>query len=212
MRLNYLIFILPVFIMTSACVDSKSHKEKAIGGPAIVSDTINGKYEIKSGIIEYISTMSGSRAKQTLFFDNYGNEESTETIINIGGLEITTVSLVKDDFVYSYNPSLNKGTKVKILGRQTSNINFRNMSEDRRRKMNLEMIDTVLIDGRTCVRYSEDWVEMSMTGIYTVWKGITLESEIKISNVDMVMKATNIIENPVIPASRFELPDDIKLN
>jgi len=198
--------------MTSACVDSKSHKEKTIAGPAMVPDTINGKYEIKSGIIEYISTMSGSRAKQTLFFDNYGNEESTETIINIGGLEITTVSLVKDDFVYSYNPSLNKGTKVKILGRQTSNINFRNMSEDRRRKMNLEMIDTVLIDGRTCVRYSEDWVEMSMTGIYTVWKGITLESEIKISNVDMVMKATNIIENPVIPASRFELPDDIKLN
>jgi len=198
--------------MTSACVDSKSHKEKTIAGPAMVPDTINGKYEIKSGIIEYISTMSGSEAKQTLFFDNYGKEESTETIINIGDLEITTVSLVKDDFVYSYNPSLNKGTKVKMLGRQTSNINFRNMSEERRRKMNLEIIDTVLIDGRTCVRYSEDWVEMSMTGIYTVWKGITLESEIKISNVDMMMKATNIIENPVIPASRFELPHDIKLN
>jgi len=208
MKLIRIFLLLYVVALISSCGGKSPQKEP----PAGVSGQSSGKYEIKSGIIEYRSIMSGSEAVQTLSFDNYGEEEKLETVMNVSNIRITTVSIAKDGFIYSYNPATKTGTKVEILGRQSSIIDFRNLSEEVRRKMNLEIVDTVLIDERTCLQYSVDWVERSMTGLYSVWKGITVESEIKILNTDMVMTATNIVENPVIPPEKFELPADIRLN
>jgi|WetSurMetagenome_2_1015567.scaffolds.fasta_scaffold06135_6 hypothetical protein len=212
MKFYCLVVLLLVSGLISSCGDNKSHKEKTLPNGSVETDSVSGKYGIKSGIIEYKSTISGKEAKQTLSFDNYGKKELIETVTNIGDLKIITVSLTKDGYVYSFNPVTKTGTKVETLGRQSSIIDFRNISDEMKRKMNLQLVDTVTIDERSCIKYNVDWVEMSMTGTYTVWKGITIESDVNILKVEMVMTATSITENPVIPPEKFEVPADIRLN
>jgi|WetSurMetagenome_2_1015567.scaffolds.fasta_scaffold238090_2 hypothetical protein len=216
MRFTRLLIFFSFSLLISSCGGKNScGSGKSVAYPSanIVEDKPGiSKYGIKSGIIEYTSLMSGREAKQILCFDNYGAEESTETVLNVGKLKITSISIVKDSIIYTYNPDTKTGTSVAVLGRQSSSIDFRNLSEKMRRQMNLEITDTVTFDGRKCDEYSVDWVEMSLTGTYLVWEGITLKSDVRTGNTDMEMTATGVTENPIIPVAKFEVPPEVRIN
>lgn len=214
MRFYILLFILSASLLFS-CKSKTGAGDDTASAVLVLqerTDSSISKYGIKSGIIDYISSMRGREARQRLSFDEFGREERTETETEVHGLKITTVSVEKDGYVFTFNPATGRGTKVAQLGRQSYNINFRNLSEEMRRKMNLELTDTVIYDGKECLRYTADWVEMSLKGTYLVWQGIILNSDITVGNISMQMNATNIKEDAEIPASLFTVPPDIKLN
>lgn len=214
MKLYILLFVFSALFLFSC--RSKAPVRDNAGPVSSVSqqttDSAKTRYGIKSGIIEYTSAMRGREARQKLSFDEFGREERIETETEVQGLKITTVSVEKDGYVYTFNPATGRGTKVAQLGRQSYMINFRNLSDEMRRKMNLEITDTVIYDGKKCFRYTADWVEMSMKGTYLVWQGIILNSDITVGNYSMQMTATNITEDAELPASLFNIPPGIKLN
>jgi len=152
----------------------------------------------------------GMDVAQMLYFDDFGAKEVNEMVIDMGGMKITTVSLMKDGYMYSYNPVEKTGTKVSVSVRGNANIDFNNLSEEMEKKMNLKKIGKETFAGKTCDKYSIDYVEMSMTGTFLVWEGIALKTEAKVSSMEMQMTAKNVKENADIPAEKFEVPTDIQ--
>jgi hypothetical protein len=179
--------------------------------PATKEASTSGKYGIKSGIVEYTTKMMGMDVKQVIYFDDYGAKQATESKMKMMGTESHSVSLIKDGYMYSYDLSSKAGTKIKMSGPTGADIDFRNISEEMMKKMNLKKEGEEDFAGKTCEKYSIDYTDMKMKGTFLVWQGIALKTNIEMSSMKMEMEAKNIHENAVIPAEKFELPSDIKI-
>lgn len=208
--------VLLILVLLASCGSKTSKKENpaetSVSGTAQDLKTGKQKYGIKSGIVEYTSTVMGMDVKQILYFDDFGAKEVNEMVMDMVGMKITTVSLLKDGYMYSYNPVEKTGTKVSISGSGNANIDFKNLSKEMEKKMNLKKIGKETFAGKTCDKYSIDYVEMSMTGTFLVWEGIALKTDAKVSSMEMKMTAKSIKENADIPAEKFEVPSDIQFS
>jgi hypothetical protein len=172
--------------------------------------TPKGKYAIKSGIVEYKTQMMGMDMKQVLTFDEYGKKEITEMIAEMMGVKIHTVTLNKDGFVYNYDLEKKTGTKS-VSYQSSSNIDFENLSEEMVKDMNLKKEGTEEFLGKTCEKMSVDYTKMKLKGTYLVYKGIALKMDADMGTMKMNLVGEKFIENPEIPASKFEVPADIKI-
>jgi hypothetical protein len=172
--------------------------------------TPKGKYAIKSGIVEYKTQMMGMDMKQILTFDDYGKKEITEMIAEMMGVKIHTATLIKDGFVYNYDLEKKTGTKS-VSYQSGSNIDFENLSEQMVKDMNLKKEGTEECLSKTCEKMSIDYTKMKMKGSFLVYKGVALQSDIDMGTMKMKLIGEKFIENPEIPAEKFEVPDDIKI-
>lgn len=170
--------------------------------------TPKGKYAIKSGIVEYKTQMMGMDMKQTLTFDDYGAKEATDVEMEIMGVKMHTVTITKDGFIYTLD--LEKKTGTKISGR-SPDIDFENLSEEMVKDMNLKKEGTEEYLGKTCEKMSIDYTKMKMTGTFLVYKGVALKSETEMGTTKINLVGEKFIENPEIPAAKFEIPADIKI-
>lgn len=171
--------------------------------------TKTGKYAIKSGIVEYKTQIMGMEVKQTLTFDDYGKLDVQEVEMEMMGVKVHTLSLSRDGFFYNIDMVQKTGTKMP--GVNNANIDFQNLSEKMVKDMNLKKLGTEEFLGKTCDKMSIDYKAMSMTGTFLVYKGVPLMSDTDMGSMKMKLVAEKFIENPNVPASKFEIPADVTI-
>jgi hypothetical protein len=192
-----------------SCKSKTSETAATIENPAVTETaTPKGKYAIKSGIVEYKTRMMGMDMKQTLTFDDYGQKEATDVETDMMGVKIHTVTITKDGFIYTLD--MEKKTGTKISGK-SPDIDFENLSEEMVKDMNLKKEGTEEYLGKTCEKMSIDYTKMKMKGTFLVYKGIALKSDTDMGTMKMNLIAEKFEENPTVPASKFEIPADIKI-
>jgi hypothetical protein len=75
--------------------------------------------------------------------------------------------------------------------------------------MNIKKIGTEVFLGKTCDKMSIDYKDIKMKGTYLVYKGIPLSMDSEIGTMKMKMDAEKLVENPNVPADKFDIPADI---
>lgn len=206
-------FILAAFclVLLASCKNNNSTtipgQEPAKDGAA-ATDQPKGKYTLKSGVVEYKTTVMGMEAKQTLSFDDYGAKELTSVSIEMMGYKSTSYTLNRDGYIYSYDLEKKTGTKMKAVPQ--ANIDFANLTDDivKEMKINKEGEESFL--GKTCTKFSIDNDKLSMKGSYLVWNGIPLKTDVDMGQMKMVLEAIKLDENASIPATTFDVPADVK--
>jgi hypothetical protein len=214
MKTNKIFFlaVLATITMLFSCKSKTSETSTSAGTPAeTAKETPKGKYAIKSGIVEYKTQAMGMDMKQVLTFDDYGKKDVTEMITEMMGVKIHTVTLNKDGFVYSFDMVKKTGTKRPAVNVNNSNIDFENLSEQMVKDMNLKKEGTEEFLGKTCQKMSIDYTKMQMKGTYLVYKGVALMVDTDMGTMKMKLVAEKFLENPEIPAEKFEVPADIKI-
>lgn len=201
--------IVASLILLFSC-KSKTSETSATSENSAATETATpkGKYAIKSGIVEYKTQMMGMDMKQTITFDDYGQKEATDVEANMMGVKIHTVTITKDGFIYTLD--MEKKTGTKISGK-SPDIDFENLSEQMVKDMNLKKEGTEEYLGKTCEKMSIDYTKMKMKGTFLVYKGVALKSDTDMGTMKVNLIGEKFEENPSIPASKFEIPADIKI-
>jgi hypothetical protein len=190
---------------------SKTSETAATAENPAATETPKGKYAIKSGIVEYKTQMMGMDMKQVMSFDDYGKKEVTEIMMEMMGTKIHTVTLTKDDFVYTIDMVNKTATKSPSYQGSNQNIDFENLSEEMAKDMKLKKEGTEEFLGKTCEKMSIDYEKMNMKGTYLVYKGIPLMVDTDMGTMKMKLIGEKFTENPEIPAGKFEVPADVKI-
>jgi len=204
------IFLLALLLASCGGKTPKSEKNSDQNQVAEKSKSEKHKYGIKSGIVEYSTKMMGMDMTQTLYFDDFGSIEATEMIMDMMGTETHTVTINKEGYVYNLDLIAKTGTRQMIFN-EGSNIDFKNLSKEMEKKMNLKKIGKEDFAGKTCEKYSIDYTDLSLKGYYLVWEGIALKTDADMGKMKMEMTAKNIQENVNIPAEKFEIPADFQI-
>jgi hypothetical protein len=201
--------ILSTATLLFSCKSKTSETVATTENPAATETaTPKGKYAIKSGIVQYKTQMMGMDMKQTLTFDDYGAKEATDMEMDMMGVKMHTVTISKDGFIYTLD--MEKKTGSKISGK-SPDIDFENLSEEMVKDMNLKKEGTEEYLGRTCEKMSIDYTKMKMKGTFLVYKGVALKSDTDMGTMKMKLVGEKFIENPEIPASKFEIPADVTI-
>lgn len=201
--------MLASILMLYSC-KSKTSETAVTSDNAAATETATpkGRYAIKSGIVEYKTEIMGMPAKQTLIFDDYGQKELTDVEMEMMGTKVRTVTITKDGFIYTLD--LEKKTGTKISGK-SPDIDFENLSEQMVKDMNLKKEGTEEYLGKTCEKMSIDYTKMKMKGSFLVYKGVALRVDTDMGSMKMKLVAEKFVENPELPADRFDVPKDIKI-
>jgi hypothetical protein len=204
------VFLLALLFSSCGGKAPKSEKQSDQNPVAENTKSEKHKYGVKSGIIEYSTKMMGMDMTQTLYFDDYGALEATEMEMDMMGTKTHTVNITKEGYVYSLDLITKTGTRQMIFNKE-ANIDFKNLSKEMEKKMNLKKIGKEDFAGKTCEKYSIDYTDLSMKGYYLVWEGIALKTDVDMGSMKMEMIAKNVQENVNIPAAKFEIPADFQI-
>jgi len=181
------------------------------------SATTSGKYKLKSGIVTMTSETMGMTQDMTIYFDDYGNKECVETIGEMdmgiaGKVKMHQLSITKDGYMYNLDMTNKTGTKTKVTaGGKQQDIDFSNLTDDMMKQMKITKQGTEEIMGKTCDKYTMDDPTLKMKSTYCVWNGIALKSEINMAGIVAKITTKKIEENASVPATKFEIPKDIKI-
>ncbi len=208
------LLILFVFTTIVSCKNAPSTKNANIDSKEInPTNTIVKKerYGIKSGIVEYNTQVMGMDVKQTMTFDNYGKLDIQEVEMEMMGTKIHTVTLTRDGYIYNLDMVKKTGTKSIVPSMNNANIDFENLTEELITEMDLKKLGTEEFLGKTCEKMSIDYKKGGMKGTYLVYKGVALMVDTDMGSMKMTLVAEKFIENPEIPASKFEIPSDFTI-
>lgn len=171
-------------------------------------------YEVKSGIITMQMDMMGRPIVQEIYFDDYGAKQATMS--EMRGRK--TRAVVVDGETLMINDQEKTAMKMPAMGMgmgggSTSKINFLNKDEKYLKKNKVKEIGTDTYLGKECTKYTVAMFMMGQVVKQTVWvyKGITLKSSMNTDFGEMVLQATNLVEDVEIPASVFEVPEGITI-
>ncbi|HNW57220.1 MAG TPA: hypothetical protein PLR88_07950 [Bacteroidales bacterium] len=187
--------------------DQPATEGKSVTEQKNTGNVAKGKYEIKSGKIEYASKAMGMDATSILTFDDYGTKEINETNV----LSITSTILTKDGYMYVFNSASNTGTKRKVYGSSGADIDFRNLTEEVKARKHIKHAGKEQFFGKTCDKYIIDNTDYDMKGTFLVYAGIPLKSDIDVKGTKTVSVATKFEENISVPVEKFELPAGVTI-
>ncbi|HPK41826.1 MAG TPA: hypothetical protein PKZ69_09385 [Candidatus Cloacimonadota bacterium] len=83
------------------------------------------------------------------------------------------------------------------------------MTDEEIKELNLKNEGKETFLDKECVKYSIDNAEMQMKGLFWVYKGVTLKSDLEVGGMQMVIEAVRFEENPTLPENTFVVPEDI---
>lgn len=176
-----------------------------------VKEIAKGKYAIKSGVVVYKTQMMGFEVKQTLSFDDFGQKEATDVMMEMMGTTIHNKTITKEGFIYTIDMVRKTGTKSQVQAINNSNIDFQNLTDEMIKEMNLKKEGYEEFLGKNCEKMSIDYVKMQMKGTFLVYKGIPLKVDTEMGTMKMNLVAEKLEENVQIPAEMFEIQSDISI-
>lgn len=184
----------------------------ALCGFCIGAQAQDKMYEVKSGIITMEMDMMGRAVVQEIYFDDYGAKQAT--VMEFQGkrmrsLEVDGENLMIDDA----EKTAFKMPGMMMGGGSSEKINFLDKSDKNRRKNKIKELGTETLLGRECTKYSVSVYMMGQVMKQTAWvyKGIVLKTSINTDFGEMVQQATKLVEDVEIPASTFEVPEDLEI-
>lgn len=171
-----------------------------------------GKYEIRSGIVVYKTSMMGMDMEQTIYFNDFGAKESQETSIDVMGTKTDNIVIHEGNTTYAIDLVKRTGKKVTSANDPSTVPDLRNLSDELKKEMNFKELGNENFLGKVCKKISIDYTAMDMKGVFLVYKGVALKSEMKVGTMPVTMQAVKFDENATIPAEKFEVPPDIRFN
>lgn len=196
--------------------------DKGVSGKGIFL-TKSGKivYEKESENPQYHSVVY-----DTLFFDAYGMKQARHTRqiqeVNMMGIrnrqESYSIGIIIDTLLYSYDPQKRTGV---IMANPASDI--MNLTEDQQQEMGKEMgeefdlqrevLGTDVIAGKRCEVSDNTATVNGMTTKSRIWryKNLVLKMISSGMGVNLTEEALQMEENLQLPASRFEVPADVRM-
>ena len=179
---------------------------------SINAQTGTKRYEVKSGKMVMTSEIFGKEQDMTIYFDDYGLLEYSETNGEIMGFSVHNVQIRKDGYFYNIDMTKKTCTKTKIGEENTpQNMNFSNMTQKLIADLHIEKKGTEEYIGKTCDVWAMDHQDMKMKGTFLVWKGISLKTDMEASGMIIRMKTKSIDITSPLPKNIFEIPSDVKI-
>lgn len=205
-----------IFVFT-ACKNSTAPSgatsETAVSEKASTTNNVSdGRFDDKSGILVTETDMMGmGKSTLKMTFDDYGKKMLNEMTMSMMGKEIHSTSLIKDGYVYSWSKDMpNMAMKIKLDDNlDDKTIDYKNMSEEMKKKLNLKEEGNETIDGKDCKVFSFS-VKEGMKGKSWVWKGLPVQSEMEMQSKKILTKFKEYQTNVSIPSSTFDLPSGVE--
>ncbi len=202
-----------IIILFSACEESKlPHNAitNSIALNTIAKETNTDKgahiYGIESGIVEVIH--GEDKTKEILYFDHWGMRRAMYTYETFGIKKFTPYKLLINDGAIEYDISLasNIGSK---LNRPINNADDSLFLEERKMTMmGCTKMREEKVGDYTCAVWGREGSRMeSRTFLY---KGITLQVQLKFDNDVTTSKLVRFEENAKIDTTVFNVPKEIK--
>lgn len=217
-------FTFAAAIALSSCGNSSGEKgnetndsTKAPSADAAAPAEQKGKYSLKSGIVTFDSEAMGMKMPVTLYFDDYGKKEceliTMEMEMMGTKVETRNATITKDGYVYSVDLVNKTGNKMKQVtsAADFKNMDFSNMSNEFLEKMHMKKEGTETICGKTCDVFSIDNPDMKMKGTVAIWNSIAMKMNVDMGGLVITRNATKFEENAEVPADKFDIPADIKI-
>ena len=184
---------------------------------SIAKSSVGGKYDLKSGIITMTSETMGMKQTMIKYFDDYGNKECMEITgemkMGMGSpVKMNHTNITVDGFLYNLDNNKKTGTKMAVKGKGGhKDIEFKNLTEDQMKELNMTKGGTETILGKTCNKFTLNDTKRKMKATYYVWDGILLKSEVSMAGITAVNAAIKIEENATVPDGKFTIPTDYKI-
>lgn len=181
-----------------------------------ITQTKQGRYGIKSAkmikITKLPNAMGSSEA--TIYFENYGDISYTETVTHLSmksaPVSPKKFSLIKSEMIYSWTDGKKSGTKMDMRKMKSiDNLDFEKLGKEMLAEMKMKKAGTEIYLGKTC-----DVLEMNSEhlgkGKILTWKNIPLYTDITTMGMQVISEVKELVENPVIDPSKFEIPGNIQ--
>jgi len=206
-------------IMLESCKGSETDKKNDNSSDIEIVDESddndskkNRVYEIKSGIMEYTTSMMGTEVTSTIYFDDYGNKQETVIKSSNQYLDTYTRSFQKDEYFYTIDMIKNTAQKIKmsddmIEENEKLNINPDNLTDELKAEYNLKKEGTEKILGKKCKVYSMTNSTGEAMKLY-IYKGVTLKMEMK---GVLVYEVNKFEENVSMPKWFNKIPDGVEI-
>jgi len=196
--------------------ESKDDKKtEQITNEKIVSDRpadSKGKFLVKSAAIDFDSEIMGMKQDMLMIIDKYGELSFIEMTGNLMGTKSHNISIIKDGFEYTIDMIKKKGQKLPYKAESNpDDIDFTALTSEVMKKFNMKKEGTEEFLGKKCDKYSIDQTTTKMKGIYLVWMGIPLKTDVSVAGMSMKIIAKKIDLDAKISPDKFEIPQGVTI-
>ncbi|MDR0815692.1 MAG: hypothetical protein LBN37_08085 [Bacteroidales bacterium] len=170
------------------------------------------RYGVESLILKKSSTAMGQTMSSIQYIADWGNQESTETFVNVQGQMLTVFAMIKDGYMYSANLAVKQGTKINLAAMDDyKSVNYLKLTDEVKKKYNIEEKGSEQFLEKDCKKYtlSMTMQGQSMNATIWVWQGLALKSVMTVMGNVVTEETTEIIEGKKIPKDKFELPEGV---
>lgn len=177
------------------------------------ASTIQGKYALKSGILQMKATTLGISQDITNYFDDYGNKELTDIKVSMLGVKSHQMVLSDSGTMFTIDVDKKAGYKIKADTQKIEkpeDFNFLKLTEKNVKDFQIKKEGQAKILDRTCDIYKVN--NSKFSGTFYVWKGIALKTEVNAMNMKTTIEVLKIEENAKIPIDKFKVPKGIKIS
>ncbi|MGE5420319.1 MAG: hypothetical protein ACM3UT_09050 [Chloroflexota bacterium] len=192
----------------NAVGDASATGEAAAIAAAEAPAAVLHKYGVKSGIVTFENTGFGLTVKKILYFDDWGTREAEESFDTDGTLKETSLCDGKNIYllIHKDKAAFNRGECFRGVAYKFDWAEAsRGGAEYKPTKLSNQTIA-----GKDCEFFS---LEISgAKTIYAGWNNICFLIETPAMNEKVINKAVSFEENANIPADKFKVPADYKMN
>lgn len=154
-------------------------------------------FKVKSGYMES-SIESIVPVTQKLWFDDYGNKQRQEMIMNIGSTPDISYIIIRDGYMYTFKNDTVPGQRRRFHATPTD---YALLSEKDIKRYGIKMIGKEKLLGKECEVMSMDTPKMKAW----TWNGLVLKSVMSMAGTEMTTECSTLREEPV-DANLFDLP------
>ena len=171
---------------------------------AITAIALERKYDVKSGIMKTVTSVMGQNVDAVLYFDDYGNLESSQTKTFSGGEQIEISTISKNGTMYIVNHFYKQIQELPIQ----ESINYLNLTPEIIEKYNIQELGHEIVLDKNCTKYSSEISQLGQksSGIVWVWQGIPLKSITSSNGMEIKVEAIEIQCKVDIDQKVFEIP------
>lgn len=174
---------------------------------ALLAQEAPGKFEIKSGSVTTVTTITGKKTESVTYFDDYGNLQVGKSKTNVPGAgEIEVITVVRDGKQYISIPSMNQVQELPVSGQDA--VNYLDLTDEVKAKYNIQELGKEKIGDKDCTKYSLSIEQMGMKASATtwIWKGFPIKSVMTVMGIEMKNEIVAIDENAPVDPSMFVIP------
>lgn len=166
------------------------------------------KYGVKSGIVTFENSGFGLTMKKVLYFDDWGTKEAEETYDSDGILTETNMCDGKNMIllIHKDKAAFNRGGCYRGVAYKFDWEEAQRGGEEYKPTK----LSNLTIAGKDCESFSLEISGARTT--YAGWNNICFMIETPAGNAKVINKAVSIEENATVPAEKFMVPADYKMN